>query len=85
MTGDESSPYMSAAAYQAIAASSFTPTIAIIGGDGAPLAKIYPDGRLEYGAGYDPDDAARAFWEAMRYHMPTRCPNCGRVGLLEGS
>jgi hypothetical protein len=60
------------------------PTITINGEDGTPLVKIHPDGTLEYGPNYDPDEAASRFWEAMRFRMPTRCPGCGRVGALEG-
>ncbi|MFC8986037.1 hypothetical protein [Streptomyces sp. NPDC057115] len=60
------------------------PTIVISGGDGTPMVKIHPNGTLEYGPNYDPNEAARRFWDAMRYHMPTRCSNCGQVGLLEG-
>ncbi|WP_329131537.1 hypothetical protein OG552_10460 [Streptomyces sp. NBC_01476] len=56
------------------------PTITIQGGNnGRPLVTIHPDGTLEYGDGYDPDDAARRFWDALRTHMPTRCPNCGHI------
>lgn len=29
------------------------------------LVRIHPDGRLEYGEGYTPDEAAQVFWEAM--------------------
>jgi hypothetical protein len=55
------------------------PIISIMGGDGAPLVTIHPNGTLEYGPGYDPDDAARRFWDAMRYHMPARCGRCGHA------
>lgn len=55
------------------------PSISIIGGDQVPLVTIHPNGTLEYGPGYDPDDAARRFWDAMRFHMPARCQACGHV------
>jgi len=38
--------------------------------EGRMLVKVWPDGRIEYGEGYDPDEAAKAFWEAMAYHFP---------------
>jgi hypothetical protein len=60
------------------------PTIVINGDNGSPLVKIHPDGALEYGPNYDPDEAARRFWDSMRHYLPTRCPGCGRIGLLEG-
>lgn len=60
------------------------PVISISGGDGAWLVKIHPDGTLEYGPGYTPDEAARSFWDAMRIYLPTRCSACGHIGLLEG-
>lgn len=55
------------------------PTIAINSDSGRPLVTIHPNGTLEYGEGYDPDDAARRFWDALRVHMPNRCPNCGHT------
>ncbi|MFE0470497.1 hypothetical protein ACFW2V_02625 [Streptomyces sp. NPDC058947] len=61
------------------------PTITISGEDGSPLVKIHPDGTLEYGPDYDPDEAARRFWEATRIHMPTRCANYGDVGAPEAT
>lgn len=54
-------------------------TITINGEDGQPLVTIHPDGQLDYGPGYTPDEAARRFWDAMRYYMPARCPSCGHV------
>lgn len=56
------------------------PDITIVGADG-PLVTIHPDGTLDYGPGYTPDEAARSFWDAMRHYMPARCPACGHVGL----
>lgn len=35
---------------------------------GPPLVTIHPDGTLQYGPDYTPDEAARAFWEAMAAH-----------------
>lgn len=55
------------------------PIISIIGEGHAPLVTVHPDGTLEYGPGYDPDEAARRFWDAMRFHMPARCERCGHV------
>jgi len=44
--------------------------IVTIDGETAPLVTIHPDGTLEYGEGYTPDEAARLFWEAMRQWAP---------------
>ncbi|MFF7631411.1 hypothetical protein [Streptomyces cyaneofuscatus] len=41
-----------------------------IPGTAGPLVTIRPDGRLEYGPGYEPDEAARLFWDAMRRWAP---------------
>lgn len=57
------------------------PDITILGEDGAPLVTIHPNGELEYGPGYEPDEAARRFWDAIRHLAPARCPNCGHVGM----
>lgn len=56
------------------------PNIIINGADGTPLVTIHPDGALDYGPGYSPDKAARAFWDALRHLAPARCPNCGHTG-----
>jgi hypothetical protein len=46
--------------------------ISIHGSDGHPLVTIHIDEQhIEYGPGYEPDDAARAFWDAMQRHMPS--------------
>ncbi|MET9055250.1 hypothetical protein ABZW50_29295 [Streptomyces bacillaris] len=42
-----------------------------IPGTNGPLVTIHPDGRLEYGPGYEPDEAARLFWDAMRRWAPS--------------
>ena len=57
------------------------PDIQIMGENSAPLVTIHPNGTLEYGPGYTPDEAARRFWDALRRLAPTRCPNCGHNGL----
>jgi len=44
--------------------------IIIINGETAPLVTIHPDGTLEYGEGYTPDEAARQFWDALRHFAP---------------
>jgi hypothetical protein len=49
------------------------PRIIISSENGTPLVTIHPNGTLEYGPGYSPDEAARRFWDAMRVYMPTRC------------
>lgn len=57
------------------------PCIEIMGEDQTPLVTIHPSGTLDYGPGYTPDAAARAFWDALRHLAPARCPNCGHIGL----
>lgn len=52
---------------QEISAAPATPlTIVIPGENGQFLLKIHPNGTLEYGPGYTPDEAARRFWDAVR-------------------
>ena len=63
-------------------APTIAPTIRIMSEDQCtPLVTIHPSGELEYGPGYTPDEAARRFWDALRHHMATRCPNCGHIGM----
>ena len=47
------------------------PVIYIHGETGTALVTIHQDGRLEYGEGYTPDEAARIFWEAIAHMAPT--------------
>lgn len=54
-----------------ITAAIMTPPIITIRGESAPLVTIHPDGRLEYGPGYEPDEAARQFWLAMQRYAPS--------------
>lgn len=60
-------------------------TVKILGDNGIPLVTLHPDGQLEYGPDYDPDEAARRFWDAMRHYMPARCERCGHVPGAEAS
>ncbi|MEV5451630.1 hypothetical protein [Streptomyces sp. NPDC052535] len=47
------------------------PSRLVIDGAHGPLVTIHlDDGRLEYGPGYTPDEAARRFWDAVRKHTP---------------
>ncbi|RZU28294.1 hypothetical protein EV284_6460 [Streptomyces sp. BK022] len=46
------------------------PSISIPGVGGRPLVTIHPGGRLEFGDGYRPDEAAQAFWEAVQRFTP---------------
>lgn len=46
-------------------------TIISIPFNGRPLVTIRPDGQLEFGPDYTPDDAARAFWDAVQRHTPS--------------
>jgi hypothetical protein len=45
--------------------------ISIPASNGRPLVTIRPDGTLEFGKDYQPDEAARAFWEAVQRLAPT--------------
>ncbi|MFK0159175.1 hypothetical protein ACIQVK_44780 [Streptomyces sp. NPDC090493] len=45
-------------------------TIRIPDEDGRPLVTIHPNGRVELGEGYEPDEAARAFWDAVQRLSP---------------
>lgn len=36
-----------------------------------PIVTIRPDGRLEFGEGYQPDEAARVFWDAVQRLTPS--------------
>lgn len=47
------------------------PTIALYGDNHALLIAVHPDGRLEYGPDYEPDEAARRFWEGVEQHART--------------
>lgn len=40
-----------------------------------PLVSVFNDGTMEYGPGYQPDAAARAFWEALADLRP-HCAGC---------
>ncbi len=39
----------------------------ITGASGDRLVTVHGDGRITYGAGYTPDEAARVFWEALAH------------------
>lgn len=41
------------------------PIVRITGNNGQPVVTVHHDGRLEYGPGYQPDEAARQFWDAV--------------------
>lgn len=49
---------------------------------GKPLVTIKPDGTLEYGDGYTPDKAARAFWAAVGLARVTPAPEVAASRLL---
>ena len=44
-------------------------TLVISGSDG-PIVSIRPDGTIEYGPNYVPDEAAKVFWTAVSYNRP---------------
>lgn len=60
------------------------PTIVINGMDRQPLVTINPDGTLDYGPDYNPDEAARIFWDSLRRYMGARCTNCGHDPAPDG-
>lgn len=37
---------------------------------GKLMVRVLPTGEIEYGEDYDPDEAARIFWNAIAKHMP---------------
>jgi hypothetical protein len=46
------------------------PIVRISNTNGQPLVSIHPDGRTEFGPDYQPDEAARAFWDAVQRLTP---------------
>jgi hypothetical protein len=44
---------------------------------GTALVSISLDGVVTYGEGYNPDDAARIFWDGIAAKRP-KCPHCGK-------
>ncbi|MFF9118320.1 hypothetical protein ACF09Y_22420 [Streptomyces massasporeus] len=46
------------------------PILEIRSNSGQPLVTIHPDGRLEHGDDYQPDEAAQAFWDAVQRLVP---------------
>ena len=42
------------------------PLISIMRADQNPLVTIHTDGRMEFGPDYEPDEAARVFWDAVQ-------------------
>ena len=47
-------------------------TLQINGSHSEMLVAIKPDGTIKYGPDYTPDEAARAFWEALGTRSPYR-------------
>ncbi|MCL8016894.1 hypothetical protein [Streptomyces sp. AS02] len=47
------------------------PIVHITGSNGQPLVSVHPDGRTEFGDGYNPDEAARQFWDAVQRLVPS--------------
>lgn len=45
-----------------------TPIFEARGHNGQPIVTVHHDGHLEYGPGYQPDHAARQFWDAVEQH-----------------
>ena len=41
-----------------------------VGGNGTPKVTMHRDGSLEFSTDHDPDEAARAFWEAVQRSTP---------------
>lgn len=46
------------------------PLISIMRADQNPLVTIHTDGRMEFGPDYEPDEAARVFWDAVHRLTP---------------
>jgi hypothetical protein len=78
---DNAGLYFDGPAEEFTLAPPIAPRIVIPSDDGTPLVTIHPNGTLEYGRGYQPDEAARRFWDALRHLAPARCPNCGHIGM----
>lgn len=55
-----------------------TDRLVIADDDGNPLVSVHSDGSLTYGEGYDPDEAARIFWNALARHSPIPPPDSGQ-------
>lgn len=49
-----------------------TAPLITIAPNGKMLVRIHADGSLEYGEDYDPDKAAKVFWEALAANAPPR-------------
>jgi hypothetical protein len=55
------------------------------------LVRLDMDGSVEFGATYQPQEAARLFWQLLGECMPTRCRSCGvstgcrRCGVQRGA
>lgn len=57
----------------------------INGPDGDLLVRLDMDGSVEFGDGYQPQEAARLFWRVLAECLPTtRCRSCGAVATLPG-
>jgi hypothetical protein len=46
-------------------------TIRIPDENNRPMVTIHPDGRIEFGEAYEPDEAARMFWASVRRFAPS--------------
>jgi len=46
--------------------------LTIYASGGRSMAKIHPDGSIEFGEGFEPNEAARIFWDAVIANMPPR-------------
>lgn len=57
--------------------------IEIRGTTAVPLVTIKPDGAIEYGPNYTPDEAARTFWQAMSAYSPVRAALSPPGGVVQ--
>lgn len=49
-----------------------------------PLVTIRPDGKIEYGPNYTPDEAAKTMWRAFGYHRALYEAAPEMLAIIEG-
>lgn len=54
-----------------ITAAKVQPASIVLPFNNKPMVTISPDGTIEFGEDYQPDEAARLFWEAVQRLQPT--------------
>jgi len=61
----------------AVRGPSDVPNLITINKGSTALVAISVDGKVTFGEGYSPDEAARIFWEGVASRRPV-CPHCGK-------